>query len=285
MKNIIFHNNFHRGDCFYSRSFVKDMINKIKADNYIYYTNYNSDIFKDIKVEHRTDKDLLKNLIETDIFIEGDDIYINTWVGQNHRIFLVNDCSLVSNYNMYKVIYDKLNIKLETIEYYIPEVDFNYIEKNNIDTFINIYKNNIKILVSNGNTLSGQSINFDFNLIISYLSDMFKNVIFILTDNTNKLNKNNIFYTSDIINLNSDMLEISYLSFFCNIIIGRASGPYCFSQIKDNMNDINKTYIGFSNNRKLLWYENSISKTVWSNNYDIYNILNIIANEIVLKLK
>lgn len=278
--NLIFHNNLHRGDCFYSRSFVKDIINKINAENYIYYTNYNFDVFKDLNIEHRNDKKLINQLQETDTIIDSNNIYINTWIGQSKAVFLTDGCSLKSNYNMYKVIYDKLNIRIDNIENYIPEVDFNYVEKDNIDIFITKYKNNKKILISNGNTLSGQSINFDFNPIILYLSSIYTDVIFLLTDNTYRINKDNIFYTSDIINLNSDMLEISYLSLFCDIIIGRASGPYCFSHIKENMNNPNKTYIGFCHYRSELWYENNISKTIWSNNFDINNIVTTIVNEI-----
>jgi hypothetical protein len=53
-------------------------------------------------------------------------------------------------------------------------------------------------------------------------------------------------YTGDIIKVeNSDLNEISYLSTFCDIIVGRSSGPFTFSNVKENIFDGNKAFLCF----------------------------------------
>ena len=52
----------------------------------------------------------------------------------------------------------------------------------------------------------------------------------------------------------SNLNEISYISRFCDIIVGRGSGPFCFTHVKENLYDENKTYIAFGNTeREINW--------------------------------
>jgi hypothetical protein len=44
----------------------------------------------------------------------------------------------------------------------------------------------------------------------------------------------------------SDLNEISYLSTKCNVIIGRASGPFTFAINRQNIEDPNKILLSFS---------------------------------------
>jgi hypothetical protein len=258
-------------------------MSKINANEYYYEHNYDNSILKDItNLNIQRITNLSVNTKEQ-VIQNGDNLAINTWIGQNNFIYLKHNCSLYSNYEMYKDIYLKLNINIENIEYYIPTINFNYIEKNNIDNFIT--DNKIKIFISNGDVLSGQSLNFDFNLIINYLSELYPNVLFILTDSKNKIVKHNIFYTDDIIKIQSDLNEISYLSTKCDIIIGRASGPFCFTHIQENLLDDKKVFIGISNTEnESNWFKSNVCKQLWTNNYDYNNILNLINSEITLKI-
>jgi hypothetical protein len=58
----------------------------------------------------------------------------------------------------------------------------------------------------------------------------------------------NVVFTNDIIKSNEcDLNEISYLSTFCDIIVGRNSGPFCFASTKNNLKDPNKTFYAFGN--------------------------------------
>ncbi len=56
-----------------------------------------------------------------------------------------------------------------------------------------------------------------------------------------------MIYTNNIIRMDSDLNEIGYLAKFCNIIVGRPSGPYCFSMHKETFVK-NKTFITISDN-------------------------------------
>ncbi len=58
---------------------------------------------------------------------------------------------------------------MKNLEHYIPTVDYTKIEKHEIDKFC-LIRTGKKVLISNGNVLSGQSENFDFSGIIDKLS-------------------------------------------------------------------------------------------------------------------
>lgn len=281
-KKLVFCNEFHKGDLHYTREFVKDIAKKFDVERYEYAYRYEEELFKDLKNMTKVDVSKYPSLRNQSFLETENEFLVNTWIGQNNAIYVNNiGCHLYSNYTMMQNLYKQLNLQIEDIEYYIPKIDFNFVEKDNINNFIEKYKSYKKVIISNGDTLSGQALNFDFNQIVNYLSTMYKDTIFILTDSKNRIEKDNIFYTSDIIQLQYDLNEISYLSTFCDIIIGRASGPYCFCQIADNLLDKNKTIIAFSNTRQEgLWYNSNISNQIWSNVYDPSHILNTILVEI-----
>lgn len=287
LDKLIFYNHYGNGDVHYSREFVKDIMKKVPAKKYEYYHRHNIGILKDIKnLESFTNIFSMNYSNQQQISFVENLIIINTWVGQQSAKYLKYNCSMYSNYLVFIDIYKQLNIEIENIDYYISSIDFNYIETENIDNFINDDK--IKILFSNGNVFSGQAQNFNFDIIIDRLSSYFKDVEFILTHDSN-IKKNNIIKVSDVIKINGNLNEIGYLSTFCDIIIGRASGPYCFTQIKDNFFDENITFISFSNdNREGLYYgfsddfigKKPLSKMIHSSDYNYESIFNIIKNEI-----
>lgn len=283
-KEIVFYNNFHYGDLHFSRGFILDIYNKLNKKFYkkfYYYHSLPNDIFFDYiffdKFKGRI-PDINSQIVERDNVV-----FINTWIGQENRKYVTVGISLYSSMLMFKKIYSKLKIKLESIENYVPTIDFsklNYLYVKNINNFIENNKKKI-VLISNGSVHSCQSQNFNFEPIITYLANKNKNVIFICTWKNCISDLQNMLFTCDIIGKPiNDLNEISYLSLFCDIIVGRASGPYCFTQIKENINNKNKTFISFSNNQNDgIWFQ-SKAKNVWSNNYNIDNIINIINKEI-----
>ena len=125
------------------------------------------------------------------------------------------------------------------------------------------------LLVCNNVVLSGQSPNFDFDLIIDYLSNIFNDFLFIMTNDT-KLSKLNVISADSIIgNKINNLLEISYLSTKCDIIMGRPSGPYIFTLIKDNIINSNKIFIGFSYcEGDTIVIQETKSKSYWFNNFN-----------------
>ena len=95
-------------------------------------------------------------------------------------------------------------------------------------------------------------IALDTDSVVEKLSEKYPNVLFFLTMKTN-INKENVAYTSDIIKLDCDMNENSYLSTKCDIIVGRPSGSYCFTMVKENFIK-NKQFITISDNIYDNWY-------------------------------
>lgn len=274
IENVYFYNNYHNGDVFYSKEFVKDIKSKIGKNHY-YIHNNDFSILKDIDIE-QIRKPTPKNEISV-LQIEND-IYINTWIGQQQSKYLSSGCNLNANYNIFCDIYEQLNIEINQIEYYIPSVDFQKVQTLNIDNFIN--QNKKYILICNNNVHSGQSENFNFDPFIDYLSTVYPDLMFIISNNTN-LNKNNVFNFSNIGGITNNLLEISYISTKCDVIIGRASGPYCFTHIKENIKNPNKNFIGFSYGEaesKWVSDNNCQAKQYWSNNFDELSIKNFINN-------
>lgn len=279
VNDVYFFNNFHNGDIFYSKEFVIDIKNKIGQNHYYIHSNDFS-ILKDTNIQQ-----IRKNLSnKNEISIEKNDkeLYINTWIGQQQSKYLStanSGCNLNTNYNMFCDIYKQLNIEINPIEYYIPSVDFEKVQTINIDNFIKSSKK--YILICNNAVWSGQSENFNFDPIIDYISTVYPDLIFIITNNTN-LNKNNIFNFSNIVDIsNNNLLEISYISTKCDVIIGRASGPFCFTHIKENINNSNKNFLGFSYGEaesKWVSDNNCQAKQYWSNNFNEQSIMMNIKN-------
>lgn len=278
---LIFYNNWHNGDVHFTREFIKDIISKTNFSEYYYLQNNSQKLLIDIqnlKFE-KTDKYCSDN----NIFLQiNNDIYINVWIGVGYYLEDIGVPTLKSYYTLFTHIYDKLSITLEKIGYYVPEIDYKYFDIENIKNFMS-ENNRHKILIDNVEGNSYQTNNINFNLIIHKISNNFKDIDFILTNSQNRLTADNIFYTTDIIKIEQgDLNEISFLSLFCKVIIGRSSGPYNFSIVKQNIHS-NKTYICICHEFNHAFWHSSIyseCNKIWINQYDENMIIDIISNNI-----
>lgn len=284
--NIVFYNPCRNGDVHVSRSYIIDIMNKLPLNNYYYIQNPNytsGDILKDIDNLKISYDIQLVNPNSTITKIE-DNIFINTWYGQSNMKYFgisksknkADDCSFYILYNIFIDVYDFLDIKIENFDFYLPKINYENIYTSSINTFldeISIYQK--KILVCDNPVKSGQSSNFNFLPIINELADRYKNYAFISTSN-HEFDKDNIFSTSKIIGLKSDLNEISYLSIFCDVIIGRSSGPYTFSLVDENLTNTDKKFVAFTNKKITALALNDgdyACELIWSNNYDYNNII------------
>lgn len=301
MMDLHFYNLFHNGDLHYSREFVKDIIIKVKNKYKIgyYIKKPESTSLNDIPIEFQNvnENDALFYYLASNnqkiVNQHQNNIFINTWIGTNNAEYVSkHKCSLKSNYLLYKDIFAFLDIPINLISNYIPSIDYSKFQVQPIDRFFNDNKQNFYCLISNGPVHSGQANCLDLSNIINILSKKYSNIGFILTHKTNLQHSSNIFYTNDIIGLPKDLNEISYLSLKCKIIFGRASGPYCFSHVKENMFDEDKTLIANSHSiEEGLWameddFQNKKHcKQLWSNTSSEEDLLNIIQDEIHTKLE
>ena len=279
--NIIFYNPCRNGDIHVSRGYVIDMINKLPDHKFFYAQNpiYTS---KDFLL-----KDILKLELYTGVYnfndnpsitIDNDNIYINTWYGQDSfkyfELSKSDDCSFYILHEIFRNVYKYFNLEIDTFDKYLPKINFENLKLDMIDVFLekmNLFDK--KILLCTNPVHSGQSQNFDFNPIINLIASEYPNYAFITTADIQT--SKNIFKMKDIIDVNCDLNEISYLSKFCDVIIGRSSGAYTFSLIDDNINNINKKFVCFTKNKILsvaLRDGDYKSQVIWSDNYSTNNI-------------
>jgi hypothetical protein len=286
--NIVLYNHFHNGDIFYSRI----LINILKDHyNITYYHNLQSPLFEDLPEVNEivgipANYDIHNTNLENNI--------VNTWIGQKQMFYVTHQpipgCSFTNTLKLVKDICNFYNIELDNnFNNYLPSVIYKNLKSYNsiVEKMKELkLKYELIILVCDGNVNSGQSHNFNFTPIVENLSENNPNCLFL---STNQLynNKSNIISTHPQITESlPDLLQISLISTYCDIIVGRASGPYCFSQTKENFNDDKKTFISFSNTESegIFYYEGK-NKNLWSNNFDNNNVTTTIQNEINLKLK
>jgi hypothetical protein len=222
-----FYNTGHYGDIFVSRSFIKDIIQK-KPDNYCYIHNYKKNyLFNDIDI-----RELNRTEIEAIRLIVKNEYCFYTWyAAHEHKYFKDTGCTIQTLYKLFKDVYDALGIQIDSIENYIPAVNF---EKYNLTNYT---RNKNTVLVCTNVPLSGQSSENSMDYLVNRLAERFPEKLFLITNRINGIKeKENVFYTENILKENN-LIELSWLSKQCSSIIGRSSGPYTFSLLKENLDD------------------------------------------------
>lgn len=253
MKNIIFFNHANRGDVFLSKPFITQIISNIDKI-YSYAHCWGEYFLKDINVDYLNINENPYLDRSRKFYVIDDVVYINTWIGcyfDREKPFF-GECNLNSIYHlMYSEIFHFINsifntnIELTNILDYFPTVDYSFYYTKNIEKYFQNNKNKT-VLICNGPALSGQChYNGDLSEIISRLIGLYPHYDFITTQKLNIVS-DNLKYSGDIIQSSEqDIIEISYLSKFCDIIIGRSSGPFTISNIKENIFDENKKFLCF----------------------------------------
>jgi len=295
--NLHFINYHHNGDIHYSKRFMLDLYNIIQPENCYLHHNNSPRLISDMPFIKNSPPILASEIPSLKLvppsllhgptvyqnFTMGDDIYIVTWLAYFYYIEnpIPSDkhSSIYSNYLGFTRVYEELGIKseLKELEYYIPQVNYDYFEKSNIDNFY-MRDSNKKVFISNGKTLSGQVPNFSFDPIVQNLANDFPNTTFIVSHPTTVTNSN-VITTSNIIKIGGcDLNEISYLSLRCDVLVGRASGPICYAHVKENYFDKNKVMIGICDKEyEAFWYmPTNGCKLDWTDNYTPENVYGII---------
>lgn len=270
VSKLYFYNLGNKGDIHLNREYVKDIIRKTNFDEY-HFLSKNPNTILDIP-------ELKQGYLNEYCLGRGDLTLNHTYLNLNNEDIYIN-MTFFGDYKSFNEImthiYYQLNISFEDVSFYYPQIDYKYYQIDNANNFLKNYINNFKVLICNNKTLSGQSENSDLNDIVSNLSDDFQNVIFILTDDSNRLEKKNVFYTSDINKNPNDINEISYISTFCDVIIGRSSGPYVYTLVKENLMNPFKSFIFICREffQGIYYLESSCEKTWINKKHNMHGIM------------
>jgi hypothetical protein len=299
--NVIFFNYFHRGDIHMGRNFIKKMMDLIPANMYISTHENDPYILSDIKgLNHLPFSEFKRLGVPHTVPFAKDgngNLFINTWIGQQCEDKA--DCCSFPNYvKVFNQTLSSLGFEeMKGGEEIFPSIDYSVFNINEeVDNFFDVIGNNV-VLISNGDVLSGQCENFDFNPIIKKLSDNHKDLDFIITNSgvekLNNLSYDNIFYAEDLIKKEDgcDLNEISYISTKCRVIIGRNSGPHTFCLTKENITNKDMINIVICEKEKEADYSAHVypecnMKTVWApyNSINqVYDLVNDALENIKMK--
>lgn len=242
---IIFFNQFHNGDCFVGKGWVRNIMQQIPEAEFAYAHNNHPDIVKDLGCEQLTLSDIpdIDRKIKFAKDTEGT-IYINTWCGAfQGELFGYNQHS---NYIIQHQMYDfycaalsqELGRKItqqQNIYDYLPFIDWEYYPDTALaDVWVKQHVSEHLVLFCNGSANSGQSAVGDFRNVIDRLSQDFTEHVFVVTSDID-IQRDNIYTTSSIFGKQSDLNEIAYLSQHAQLIVGKNSGPFSYCQYAENM--------------------------------------------------
>lgn len=290
MPKIVFFNHFHRGDLHTHKEFIRQIKNECPDFTYEYYHNNPEKLTNELHIMSMGAP--LESLdMKSPFYQDEDTLYINTWVGCFWDIFCQHGgINMHTLYDQWEIIYETINdqfgttLKLrESKESYMPKIDFSLLNTESIDYYVRENADAFKVLVCNNVPSSNQSFSSDMEEFINPLAEKYPGAHFILTNKINATSPN-IIYTSDLIDIEDpcDLLEISYLSSHCNVIVGKNSGPYVFCETYDNYMDENKTFISY--NTKHQDYDDV--KETMSNGLELkckYKAIPILSNSLTPK--
>lgn len=238
---LTFFNNYNNGDIHVSREFVKDIIKKTNATQITYHHKNSSRLLLDIPSVTTVNRPIIHlNKSFVTKTADSDNIptyFINTWYNARSDNYKKYGCTLKTLYENFKIIYKELGISIESEEYYIPSIDFSVYQIKDIDNFVYNNSKKKKIFISNCVSLSGQSPELiPWDELIYNLSAKYPDYIFLITNPT-IISRDNCIQTAQVIGggLNNNLCENSYISTWCDVIIGNNSGAHTFSYVKENI--------------------------------------------------
>lgn len=288
MRKIIFFNHYHRGDIFTHRQFIKHLQSQLPEIEFEYLHFNHPKLTRDLNIPLVGSPEQLNQ--NTKFYFNEDKscFYVNTWIGCDDKYMREHSgLNMHAMYNQWDEIYSTISkllnkeISLYPVkEQYLPTIDYQYFNLTNIDSYVKENLNKKRILICNGSPKSGQSFAYDMTEFINYMALKHNDVDIICTQKINKTLPN-ILFTDDLIgdtetvdkrapwedkeNNICDLLEISYLSEFCDVIVGKNSGPSAFCETFTNYMNPNKHIILYV----VRWNSGNIMAESLSYNLDI----------------
>lgn len=260
MKNICFFNHWHNGDVFAGKGWMQSIQAQCPDLKFAHAQVNKLKTMQDLDMEHFHCDDLPDGVTDRSKFAETDDeIYLNTWIGSwgwdgNVMTQGEEHANWPSLHRMFTHLCDYLNyyhnkqVKLTTNPLdYVPVTDWSKYDIAPVDAFVNTHSGKRLHLFCNGVVRSTQSKLDDLKSVVEDLAKHHPDDVWICTS-AFETNTPNIVFTDDILSsvAGGDINEIAYLSTKCNLIVGKNSGPFMFTHVRDNMWDNQKVFVALS---------------------------------------
>jgi len=256
-KNIVFYNRWQNGDLFLSKGYMSRLMSDLRKQgpfNFYFAHKNNPKQLSDLDLQFVSirEYDTLPAADHHTVFVQNETVYINTWVGAYRGFFSATQEH--ANISMINVMWFSIFYTLQTImgvklfrDYQerlspfdgIPTTDWNKFDIAPAKAFLKDKKN--LVLFCNGYSMSGQTTYSNIHLMegtVQALAKYNPNHNFVCSHKFNLTEKvDNVFFTDDIFAnvTGGDINEIAYLSTFCDVIIGKSSGPHIYCHVKENL--------------------------------------------------
>ena len=227
-------------------------------------------------------------------------VFINTWLlfsnsylselrnlnnlennPENMSVNLVNFdiLALLAN-DIINIIEKKCNISIPkaTGDLLFPHCNKNLCKIDQIDRFFENQKFSNYVLVSNGDSRSGQTENFNVYEWLEPVIQMYPDCGFIFTEKILKTNYKNVITTSNF-PARQSLDNIEYMSTKCKVLFTRSSGPGHIFFNRDNCFDSSKTIIAYTKHKSTAFlYEKGTCNYIWSNIFTQENLVENFKN-------
>lgn len=258
MNKITFFNHFHNGDLHICREFVRKIMQKVSTINpaiTFSFAHVNDPcLLSDIpNLGYENLHTLGLNQFEN-LNNRNGTVYFNTWYAQQQFRYMniygmTLDCLYAAFNDSCKNLFGFTLDQLGEPSSFIPTIDYSKFPIQSAQEWIhqNPHK---KIFISNGHAQSGQAANFLMAPLIADLALAHPEKIFILSNQEgNVLLPRNVIYSKDIIRKpsGSDLNENSFITTYCDVIVGRASGVFSYAWTQQNMLQRKMKFVTFCN--------------------------------------
>lgn len=256
--SLICFNHYGVGDLWESREFVRDWMQLCGVSECTYACRYPC-VFDDMPEIKCIELQPWMNM-RTGWQRKGGAMVVNTWIGcrnaetrprGDYVIWPGVGCTVDNIYRMHRDYQREAGFKPidRPLPAYVPNVEYSRIDVSGVEKFIyELPQPRPKIaLICNGNTGSGHAANFDMAEAVGLIPPT-DGRIFVFTEKPKSL-RPDTFYTDAITGRKSgecDVLKISYLSRFCDVIVGRCSGAQMVCETNENWSDPDKTLLSFT---------------------------------------
>ncbi len=265
---ICFFNRWHNGDIFSSREYVKSIQNMLPGLKYQFAHPYNPKLVADLRCEYININDIPapQNITrwfaeheigsehersKDTVYVVGNTLYCNTWCGAYQRGIFNNHehVNWPTLNHMWNVIWHLIDRELDVYLHkefnpleYVTAYDWSYYRTELAQPYVSGDRK--IILFCNMISLSLANYFGDMKSIVERTAMKYPEYRIVCV-NKFETHIPNITFTDDIFAgvEGGDLNEIAFLSTYADIIIGRMSGPFCYTHIQDNIFDSNVSYL------------------------------------------